>query len=174
MKYLIASDLHGDINGYIKLKDLILKENFDKLILLGDLTNGYDVEPINNVLDNIYIPIQTVMGNCDNTRVMESLHLGYLGFIHQESIGNRNITFTHGHRYNLNAIPGDLNKGDVLLYGHFHSPEIIIKNDVVCCCVGSVSYPRGYSAASYAVLTDTDIGVYNINTQKAIIKYNFE
>ena len=174
MKYLIASDLHGDVGGYTKLQDLILKEHFDKLVLLGDLTNGYDVTPINNILDNIYIPIQTVIGNCDNTRGIDQLHLGNLGYVHKEQLNNRSVVFSHGHRINMNAGPEDMKKGDILLYGHFHFPEITIKKDVVCCCVGSISYPRGYSVATYAVLTETSISIYNINTQEPVIQYNFD
>ena len=37
MKYLIASDLHGSSHYCAKIIDIFKKENFDLLILLGDI-----------------------------------------------------------------------------------------------------------------------------------------
>ena len=37
MKYLVFSDIHGSMHYFNYAKDLIDKENPDKIILLGDL-----------------------------------------------------------------------------------------------------------------------------------------
>ena len=53
MKVIIASDIHGNLIYTQSLEELILKENPDKLILLGDYFSSYE-NKIKWIFSNIY------------------------------------------------------------------------------------------------------------------------
>lgn len=63
MKYLVVSDIHGNTYYTGLLKEILIKEKCDEIILLGDLFNlkYSNLEELNN-LSNI---IHAIRGNCD-------------------------------------------------------------------------------------------------------------
>ena len=66
--------------------------------------------------------------------------------------GNRLIYATHGHNYNLSALP-PLQPGDVLLHGHTHIPawERFGQNNLYL-NPGSISIPKAGSPNGYLLL----------------------
>ena len=74
MKFIIASDIHGDINCTNALLDIFNNEKADKLILLGDvlyhgprndLPSGYNPKKVISALNEVGKSIICVRGNCD-------------------------------------------------------------------------------------------------------------
>lgn len=171
MKYLIASDLHGSISAYEKLKELADEYCPDKIILLGDLCGG-DVGDINNQLRKIYYPIIAVYGNCDNISAFNCLELGNKGKEYTETLDNKTLFFTHGNQYGK-VIPPILGEGDAIFYGHYHYPEISVKNGVVRVCVGSLARPAFSSQKTYCLLTDHIISIIDSESGNTVTEVRF-
>lgn len=162
MKYLVVSDIHG--SGYYanKIKEICKEENPDRLILLGDLyyhgprnplTKEYNPMEVSNILNSVKDKILCTRGNCD-AEVDEMIS----EFNFEESIkleiNGLKFFFTHGHKYNIDNIPEDV---DVLVYGHFHTGFIKEKDGVVCVNSGSISLPKDNTKNSYLIIDDKEI-----------------
>ena len=173
MKYLIVADLHGNVNAYVKLKQIADDVKPDKIVLLGDLCDGNGAESVNNELRKIFYPIIAVRGNCDTDRIFSKLELGDKGRFFCEKIGERTLFFTHGHVYGMN-IPPILGKGDVIFFGHYHVPEVSKAQNVLRVCVGSLGKPRGYAPPTYCVLLDDEISIVNAETCETLLKTYLE
>ena len=74
MKFLVASDIHGDKFWCQKIIDKFNEEKADKLVLLGDLLyhgprnnlpEHYEPKKVIEMLNNIADKIIAVRGNCD-------------------------------------------------------------------------------------------------------------
>lgn len=157
MKYLIASDLHGDINSYQTLLEIVKREQPEKVVLLGDLMDyGSAIGAINAILDQIEVPIIAVRGNCDREEWLKMFHVENKGLKFVEYVGNRCIFYTHGHIYGMNPLPSILKSGDIFLYGHWHKGKLSTINGVTVGNAGSIARPRD-SMASYIILKDNEI-----------------
>ena len=129
MKYLVASDIHGSWYFTQILLEIIKKENPDKVILLGDLyyhgpRNGlsmeYDPMKVAKAFNEIKDKLEVIKGNCD-AEVDEMIsEFKFQNYIRKE-IGGKRFFFTHGHHYNIDNLPDNV---DVLVYGHFHTGYI--------------------------------------------------
>ena len=72
-------------------------------------------------------------------------------------VGSRLIYATHGHNYNLNALP-PLQPGDILLHGHTHIPAgEPFGNGNLYLNPGSVSIPKADSVGSYMTLEENKL-----------------
>ena len=146
MKYLIASDIHGNeafINYLYQLVDI---EKPDKIILLGDLVSSSDAS--NKMLDflRIYKDILVaIRGNMDFP-----ITDGLLNF-YQEVINGKTFIFTHGHLIDSETFPCD-----VYVQGHTHI-NAIENGKPIYFNPGSLSLPRGNSVNSYGLITDTEL-----------------
>ena len=162
MKYLVVSDIHGNVEYARKLEEIITLENPDKLILLGDLyyhgpkgyNDKYDFQTVVDILNKYKNIILCTYGNCDSSedeRVSE--------FELKESItlkiNNKYFYFTHGNRYNKENEPDY--PFDVLIYGHLHIGFIESENGKIYANPGSLSSPRYGSVNSYIIIDDYDI-----------------
>ena len=68
--------------------------------------------------------------------------------------GDRLVYATHGHNYNLKALP-PLQPGDILLHGHTHVPACTpFGEDNLYLNPGSVSIPKENSWHGYMILED--------------------
>ena len=74
MKFIIASDIHGDANCTQAALEILKSENADKLIILGDilyhgprndLPDGYDPKKTVELLNAYADKILCVRGNCE-------------------------------------------------------------------------------------------------------------
>lgn len=178
MKIMIATDIHGSKFYAEKLIELFKKEKADKLILLGDLyyhgprnplTKGYAPLEVSKILNGIKDKLLVVKGNCDS-EVDEMIS----EFPFQNSIilniANRKVFFTHGHKYNIDNLPSELNVGDVIFYGHFHNNAIYEKNGITAVNVSSLSLPMNNSESAYAVLTEKGISIKNLDSIEIMSK----
>lgn len=172
MKILVASDIHGSIENTLILINKFNEHLADRMIILGDIYQGYNFEDSNkiaNAFSKITQKLYLLRGNCD---FLEFDHISPVGLLNQfdMKINSRNIYFNHGHR----GIPNvNFNKGDIYCHGHTHINDISFYHDIIICNPGSVTLPRGGSVASYMIIDETGIYIYDFSD--TIIKmYKFE
>ena len=126
MKALVISDIHG--SGYYadKIKEIVERENPEKIILLGDLyyhgprnnlSQEYNPMKVAETLNSMKDKLLVVRGNCD-AEVDEMIsEFKFNDHILME-INGKKFYFTHGHKYNIENIPYD--DFDIMIYGHIH------------------------------------------------------
>ena len=162
MKLLIASDIHGSALYCRALLRRFDAEQADRLLLLGDLLyHGprndlppeYAPKEVAALLNARKESILCVRGNCDTEVDQMVLDFPILADYAVLSIGSRLLYATHGHIYNIDALPR-LQKGDILLYGHTHVPLCREKEGILCLNPGSVSIPKDDSWRGYMTLED--------------------
>ena len=162
MRFLIASDLHGDLASTKKLLDTFAREGADRLVLLGDilyhgprndLPAGYDPKGVIALLNGMKDRILAVRGNCDtevDQMVLAFPVLADYAVIPLE--GGRLAYLTHGHKYNEQT-PPPLCEGDVLLHGHTHLSGITsCVGGQPCLNPGSLSIPKENTPPCYILL----------------------
>lgn len=153
MKYLVASDIHGSNYYTERLKELIIEEKCDELILLGDLLNSNcsNLETLNSI-SNI---ISSVKGNCDYEEYISKCLFTLEDYL-IININNKNFFFTHGHRYSPYSIPSGI---DVFVYGHTHIYELLTLDNLIIANPGSIAYPRSDTPHSYMIIDDENITI---------------
>lgn len=167
MKFLIASDLHGSAFYAEKLKKLFIKENAERLILLGDLYNhgprnplpkDYAPTRVAEILNGMKDKLIVVKGNCDSA-VDEMIS----DFDFSDSTclisGGKLVFLTHGHVYNKDALPKTFY--DAVIYGHFHTGFIEKAGNVTVANCGSLSLPKNGTESSYLILEDEILTLKN-------------
>ena len=160
MKYFIASDIHGSAYYCEKMLEAYRKEEADRLVLLGDLLyhgprndlpRDYAPKRVIEMLNALKNEIFCVRGNCDTEVDQMVLEFPILADYALLDSGNRYTVFvTHGHKYNLSALP-PMKAGDILLHGHTHIPACETKEGITYLNPGSVSIPKENSAHSYMI-----------------------
>ncbi|MCH5353139.1 MAG: phosphodiesterase [Acutalibacter sp.] len=160
MKWLIASDIHGDAACCERLLKAFEKEKAARLLLLGDLLyhgprndlpEGYDPKGVIALLNAEKEKIFCVRGNCEaevDQMVLEFPVLADYCLLEAE---NRLIFATHGHSFNLSS-PPPMKPGDILLHGHTHIPAKDFSSGFWYLNPGSVSLPKEGSPKSYMTL----------------------
>ena len=162
MKYLVISDIHG--SGYYanKINEIYEKEKPDKIILLGDLyyhgprnrlTDGYNPMEVAKILNKYKDIILCTRGNCD-AEVDEMISEFPFEESIQLNIEGKRFFFTHGHKYNIDNIPKNI---DILVYGHFHTGYIKEKDGILCINAGSISLPKNNTPNSYLIIDNNKI-----------------
>lgn len=140
MKYMVISDIHGDINNLNKVLDIYLSENCSKLLILGDLFNygiDYYRNDIIRRLNLMKESIIAVSGNCDNNTNDILFNMPYTYDI---SINNKQIMLTHGHLYNKDYL--SKTSVDIIYIGHSHIANIEKINNKLFINPGSISKAR--------------------------------
>ena len=126
MKLIIASDIHGSLKYTTKLEELILKENPDNIILLGDLLyhgarnalpEQYSTIDVSKILNKYSNKIIAVRGNCDSE--VDDMVTDFNIMSDYKSIDIDGTTFylTHGHLINKYS---NLFQDNYLISGHTH------------------------------------------------------
>lgn len=154
MKIIIASDLHGSAYYTELLIDYYKRSNASKLLLLGDLLyhgprndlpREYDCKKVAELLNSVSDEIIAVRGNCDSEvdqMMLDFPCLADYAFVCDEYV---KMYATHGHIYNKENLP-KLQKGTVLLNGHFHVQEFSKEDGYTYINPGSVAIPKGDNA----------------------------
>ena len=168
MKYIICSDIHGDIEC---ARDAFLaknKECADKMILLGDLLyhgprndlpSSYAPKEVIELLNANSANLLAVRGNCDTEVDQMVLSFPILADYAYIEIDGLRIFATHGHRHSPENHP-HLLPGEILLTGHTHIPAIEeIGGGVFYVNPGSVTLPKGGFKRSYATLENRKIEI---------------
>lgn len=178
MKYMFASDLHGSFYYTNLLVEKFNKDNFEKLLLLGDiLYHGprndlpleYNPKKVIPILNEIKDKIICVEGNCD--AYVDQMVLNFP--ILKEScvvIDNVNYYMTHGHIHNPKA-PLNVTNG-VVLYGHTHVIKAEKIDSVYYVNPGSISIPKEIMIHSYGVIENKAIKIYNLLTDEVVLEVN--
>ena len=160
MKVLVFSDIHGSSYYANKIKEIVDKENPEKIILLGDiyyhgprndLSQEYAPMKVAEVLNGLKDKLLVVKGNCDaevDEMISEFKFEDHLLL----NINGKNIYFTHGHKYNIEVIPYE--DFEILIYGHIHQGFIQEKEGYIFANPGSISLPKCGTAHSYLVLDE--------------------
>ena len=174
MKVLVISDIHGSSYYAEKIKEIVARENPDKIILLGDLyyhgprndlTQAYAPMKVAEILNSLKDKLLVVKGNCD-AEVDEMIS----DFKFEDhlllDINGKKIYFTHGHRYNIEVIPYE--DFEVLIYGHIHQGFIQEKEGYLFANPGSISLPKCGTEHSYLILEKDKLGA--IKSQKGFTK----
>lgn len=161
MKLMIASDIHGSAYYCKALLEAFEREQADRLLLLGDilyhgprndLPREYAPKEVITMLNSMKDKLFCVRGNCDTEVDQMVLSFPILADYCVLPAGKRLIYATHGHNFNLNALP-PLQPGDILLHGHTHIPAWeSFGNGNLYLNPGSVSIPKAGSNHSYMVL----------------------
>lgn len=161
MKLYVISDIHGCPNELEAFVEYIKKDNFDNLIILGDICHGYGhtASLIGNILSSVATKLILVRGNCDLRKDEKFLPTGFKDTF-SLMINGHHIYFAHGHHY----FPyGILKEDDIYCHGHTHINMIERINGFIECCPGSISNPRCGSEKSYMIIDDETITIYNLN-----------
>ncbi len=162
MKFLIASDLHGDLAAAERLIEVYEKERAERLVLLGDilyhgprndLPSGYAPKGVIALLNRYREQILAVRGNCDTEVDQMVLEFPILADYAVIALENGGLAYlTHGHRYN-GQTPPPFGKNDVLLHGHTHVAGITACCDgQPCLNPGSLSIPKMQTPPCYIIL----------------------
>ena len=162
MKYLIASDLHGDADAVRALLAAYEREGADQLVLLGDLLyhgprndlpTAYRPKEVIALLNAHKEQILCVRGNCDaevDQMVLEFPIMADYAVLTTES--GHKVYLTHGHRFHEEA-PLPMGVQDLMMHGHTHVSGLTACRDGQACInPGSVSMPKNGTPKGYAVL----------------------
>lgn len=160
-KLMIASDIHGSAYYCKKMLEAFDREQADRLLLLGDilyhgprndLPKEYAPKEVIKMLNERKNRIFCVRGNCDTEVDQMVLEFPILADYAILPVGERLIYATHGHHFNLNALP-PMQPRDILLHGHTHIPVWETFGDGnLYLNPGSVSIPKAGSEHSYMIL----------------------
>ena len=181
MKYLVFSDLHGSYSALKEVEKKYLLHNCDKLICLGDLLyhgprndlpNDYDPKQVFSLLQSYLDKFIWIQGNCDaevDEMVMNKK------FVKRKiiKINKQKFILAHGHHLSRFDIDNKIEKGTIVLYGHYHVFDISNINDVIYINIGSTSIPKD-NIRQYALLDNKSIKVFNLDTDDLIGEYRYE
>ena len=169
MKLFVASDIHGSYYYCKKMIEKFNEDNYDYLVLLGDiLYHGprnelgleYDCKKVSELLNEYKDKIIAVKGNCDAE--VDQMMLKFS--IEEKNMlivnNDKKIFLTHGHIYNENNLP-PLRDIDYLFCGHTHRKLNIIVDGVNVVNPGSVSLPKD-GTNSYFVMDNDKITFYEL------------
>ena len=162
MKLLFISDIHGlDTNLHV-IDEEIIDKKIDKLVVLGDLYTGYNRKnEVKEFLNKYKDMLICMEGNCDSPFDIEESSFPIYSGIRYIDIDGIKIYITHGNIYNIDRREGF--NGNILVYGHKHTPYIKKYNDQLFICVGSISYPRDEKGCSYAIYENREFLIYDID-----------
>ncbi len=159
MKLLVISDIHGSLFYLKKILNIFEKNNYDKILILGDelyhgprnpLPKEYNPKEAAELLNRYKNKIIAVRGNCDSEVDQMVLDFPITADYNMILWENKKIFMTHGHIYNIdNSLP--LENGDILIYGHFHIPMIQRKEGKIFLNPGSISLPKENNSNSFGV-----------------------
>ena len=163
-KYMFVSDIHGNVEMLEKCVEVFEKNNFDKLIILGDTSAGYYDEDKNYILAEIINglgnKVEVLRGNCDSSDFEDKLDLE----VFENDIlyiNNKFVSIEHGHRYNMYNLPP--NCGDIFIQGHTHIPVLIKQGGRILGNPGSVSRPRGTDLRCYILVDEEKISLCSLD-----------
>ena len=159
MKVLVMSDTHGYI---LNAKEAIERNpDVDMVLHLGDYCR--DASQLSQLYPNI--KFEYVYGNCD-------IGIGSICAEKTIEVEGFRIFMTHGHKYSVkwdyNRIlaKAELEKADVILFGHTHIAVVDSNNSILIINPGSISESRSNYPESYVLL---DISNGKLNSELVYI-----
>lgn len=177
-KYLLISDVHGSYKAMKRIEEIIMYNNFEKIICLGDilyhgprndLPDEYSPKKVIEIVKKYLDKFVFIQGNCDAE--VDSMVLN-CHFIKKKRMkfGNRIIYFTHGHHLSRYDVDESLEKNSIVIYGHYHIFNISNINGVIYFNIGSTSIPKD-GICQYGILNEQKISVLSLDDNSLIGEY---
>ena len=170
MKYLVASDIHGDKLCAKEIVDAAMHHQVDHVLLLGDLLyhgprndlpEYYAPKETIELLNSIWDKVIAVRGNCDAEVDQMVLKFPINADYQILPFGQRRIFMSHGHIYGPENLPA-LAPNDIFLFGHIHVPVLEIRDDFYIFNPGSVSLPKENHPRTYGILDESGFKIYTL------------
>ncbi len=168
MKLLIASDIHGSFFYTKKLLEVFKTNNFDQILLLGDilyhgprndLPKEYNPKKVIEVLNPLASKIIAVRGNCDAEVDQMVLDFNILNDSAKLLFDNKIFNLSHGHK----TYP-KMGNNEILLTGHTHIPLYEkLENNIHHLNPGSTSIAKGGFKNSYMIYQNNHFCVKDFN-----------
>ena len=175
-KYLICSDVHGSITSFKKVVDYFINNQFDRLIILGDLLyhgprndlpKNYRPKEVIQLANSIKDKIIMVKGNCEaevdqmvlDFKIFNSKIIKHNGY---------KLHLVHGHHLDTNK--NNYCEGDIVFYGHTHVSKKEIINGITYINPGSTTIPKENTKKSFITLVGNTCSLLTLNG-KLIDKY---
>lgn len=177
---LFCSDVHGRKSSTDKLIKVIKKLKPTKIVMLGDfLYNGprngvpkdYDPMYVSQALNNYADMIIGIKGNCDS-RIDETLLEFKLNDSNVVKIDGYIFNLVHGDRFNENLI--NMQRYEVLCYGHTHVYRLEVKNHVCYFNPGSISFPKNGLPATYGVCDNGILKIIDLENDLVLSELNLK
>lgn len=174
MKFVVISDIHGDLTGAMAFAEVVQREQPDRILCLGDilyhgprndLPENYAPKKVIPIMNSFTDQIIAVRGNCEAEVDQMVLDFPCMADYNVIPFHEQNIFMSHGHIYGPDHLPS-LKENDIFLSGHTHIPTADQINGIYLCNPGSISLPKGGHPKTYAVLDDTGFTVYTIDHQE--------
>ena len=171
MKYLVASDIHGDLNSLKFLVKKFKDIKCDKIILLGDYL-GFDKDDndgIYGIFDLFKKDLILIKGNCDFYLDDDSFGIE-LRDSFSFKLKDRYYLFAHGD-YLTRYINLLLNIDNAyIIHGHTHRVSSYISGGISFINIGSISQPRGGSKCCYGILDENGFKIYDLEDKLILEK----
>lgn len=169
MKILFASDLHGSAFYCNVLKNIVEKENPEKIVLLGDLLyhgprnplpKEYNPQKVFEMLNSLKDKIICVRGNCDSEVDQMVLEFPIMSDYSIINVDGINLFLTHGHIYNKENIPPL--EDVILIHGHTHINTIEKFEKGMYINPGSITLPKENQENSYMIYENKQFVIKNL------------
>lgn len=174
MKYLVASDIHGDKKGAQAVVDAYHFHQADHILLLGDLLyhgprndlpEHYAPKETMEILNSVWNKITAVRGNCDAEIDQMVLKFPITADYQVLPFRGHRLFVSHGHIYGPDNYPL-LEKEDIFLFGHIHVPVLEKENEHYILNPSSISLPKENHPRTYAILDETGFTLYTLDHQE--------
>jgi putative phosphoesterase len=173
MKFIIASDIHGDAIACEAILDAAARENADRILLLGDilyhgprndLPEGHAPKRVIAMLNGVADKIICVKGNCEAEVDQMVLSFPVMSDTALVLDCEREIELfmTHGHKYSPENLP-PLKGNAVFLSGHTHVLRMDKKDGIFCINPGSPSLPKEGNPKSYAIYDNGMVSIVDLD-----------
>lgn len=168
MRYMAIADIHGNARAFKAAIKRYKRIDASVLLVAGDLTPRLSSE-LSELLGLHASCIRAVAGNCDTTGDLAVLPFS-LPLYSTHKLGSKTIFLTHGHRLSPSH-PPLLEDGDIFVSGHTHLPRLSHETESGIFLVnpGSISSPRGGFLPTYALITEREIQVCELYSDRCIL-----
>ncbi len=161
MKYLFVSDIHGSLPRLEQVLDFFETQQYDMLLILGDILNygprngvpeGLNAPGIVDRLNALADRIVAVRGNCDSEVDQMLLKFPCMADYAMLVVENKRILLTHGHVLSPESA---LTSGyDVFISGHTHLWKLEQSGEKLVLNTGSITFPKGGNVPTFATLDE--------------------
>ena len=168
MKIMFISDIHGIKTNLEIIREKYKENNCEKLIVLGDLyyigpnnksIGDYDISYVRDFLESFQDQLICMRGNCDSEVDCTYSPFPLLKDLSLIATNNLDFYLTHGHLYNENNW---IKNNSILIFGHYHIPFIIEKDNKLFLNPGSISLPKNNNNPSYMIWNEEEFIIYDI------------
>lgn len=160
IKYMVISDIHGDIYNLSKVVKYYYEENCSKLLILGDLFDYDEVTNRNDIINRLNLlkdNIICVRGNCD-------IDIRNIQFeIPDEKlvkINGKKILLVHGDKTDEEYYKNS--KAKIIFVGHTHIPRVTKLDKKIVANPGSISKSR-YKENTFIIVDNDELTIRNLD-----------